>query len=208
MAAGVIALMLQLKPSLDALSAKKILQQASRPDRFTGKTPNASWGHGKLDVYAALELTTGGTMSPSEERPVIDDLKKLAGKWYAVTEETRGRMASRNEVVAMKKELTVTGDRFVIQRVDQNGRTRAWTGTIKLDETTSPKRFDWSGAGPQGRPQVMMGLYELDGGALQIAYTIFPKRQSGSRPTEFKSRGEGPGTFVITFERKPLETSD
>jgi minor extracellular serine protease Vpr len=57
MTTGVIALMLQLDPKLDALTAKKILQQASRADKFTGKTPNPNWGYGKLDVYNALKLT-------------------------------------------------------------------------------------------------------------------------------------------------------
>lgn len=56
-ATGVIALMLEINPQLDAVAAKKILHQAAYSDRFTGKTPNPSWGHGKLDVYAALKLT-------------------------------------------------------------------------------------------------------------------------------------------------------
>lgn len=57
MAAGVVALMLELNPKLDALQAKKILQQASRADTFTGKVPNNQWGYGKLDAYRACELT-------------------------------------------------------------------------------------------------------------------------------------------------------
>jgi minor extracellular serine protease Vpr len=58
MAAGVIALMLQIDPQLDAPTAKKFLQEASWADKFTGKTPNPNWGHGKLDAYVALKLTT------------------------------------------------------------------------------------------------------------------------------------------------------
>lgn len=55
MAAGVIALMLQIDPGLDAVAARKILHEASRADAFTGKTPNPSWGYGKLDARLALE---------------------------------------------------------------------------------------------------------------------------------------------------------
>lgn len=57
MAAGVIALMLELDPQLDAVTAKTLLQKSARSDRFTGKTPNPAWGHGKLDVFTALKLT-------------------------------------------------------------------------------------------------------------------------------------------------------
>ncbi len=55
---GVIALMLQLDPQLDAAEVKNILQQTARADRFTGKTPNITWGYGKLDAYAALKLVS------------------------------------------------------------------------------------------------------------------------------------------------------
>lgn len=54
-ATGVIALMLQLNPQLDAGQVKKILQRTARSDGFTGKTPNPSWGQGKLDAHAALK---------------------------------------------------------------------------------------------------------------------------------------------------------
>jgi minor extracellular serine protease Vpr len=57
MAAGVIALMLELDPELDALAAKRILQQSSVKDRFTGETPNYRWGYGKLNAHRALQLT-------------------------------------------------------------------------------------------------------------------------------------------------------
>jgi len=56
-ATGVIALMLEIDPRLDAVTAKKILQQSAYSDRFTGATPSPSWGYGKLDVHSALKLT-------------------------------------------------------------------------------------------------------------------------------------------------------
>ncbi|MCC7325465.1 MAG: S8 family serine peptidase [Burkholderiales bacterium] len=51
---GVIALMLEKNPQLDAAQVKSILQQSARSDAFTGGTPNPSWGYGKLDALAAL----------------------------------------------------------------------------------------------------------------------------------------------------------
>ena len=51
---GIIALMLEVDPTLDALSVKKILQETARADEFTGPTPNPLWGYGKVDAFEAL----------------------------------------------------------------------------------------------------------------------------------------------------------
>lgn len=56
--AGVIALMLEIDPTLTADEVKSILRASARTDSFTGTVPNTSWGFGKLDVYAALELVS------------------------------------------------------------------------------------------------------------------------------------------------------
>ena len=60
---GIIALMLEVDPTLDAGSVKKILQETARSDRFTGPTPNPLWGHGKVDAYEALTAVTLRTTS-------------------------------------------------------------------------------------------------------------------------------------------------
>ncbi len=51
---GIIALMLQANPSLDAAQIKQILQQTARSDSFTGTTPNTTWGYGKVDAVGAV----------------------------------------------------------------------------------------------------------------------------------------------------------
>lgn len=53
---GIVALMLQLNPRLDAPTVKSILQQSAHADPFTGATPNPTWGYGKVDAYNALIL--------------------------------------------------------------------------------------------------------------------------------------------------------
>jgi hypothetical protein len=53
---GIIALMLQMKPDLDAFQIKQILQESARSDAFTGTTPNTYWGYGKVDAFNALTL--------------------------------------------------------------------------------------------------------------------------------------------------------
>ncbi|WP_173021483.1 S8 family peptidase [Lewinella sp. W8] len=52
---GVIALMLQLDPTLTPADILTILQESAREDGFTGSTPNNTFGHGKLDAKAALD---------------------------------------------------------------------------------------------------------------------------------------------------------
>ena len=51
---GIVALMLEVDPTLDAVSVKRILQETARADEFTGQTPNTMWGYGKVDAFEAL----------------------------------------------------------------------------------------------------------------------------------------------------------
>ncbi|MEO7281196.1 MAG: S8 family serine peptidase [Casimicrobium sp.] len=57
MAVGVIALILQRNPTLDAVQVRQILRSSARADSFTGAVPNTRWGYGKLDAAAALAAT-------------------------------------------------------------------------------------------------------------------------------------------------------
>lgn len=52
---GAVALLLEMNRGLDANGIRDLLTSAARPDEFTGGLPNEEWGHGKLDVYAALQ---------------------------------------------------------------------------------------------------------------------------------------------------------
>lgn len=55
---GVIALMLQLDPTLTNQEIKEILQQSAREDSFTGTVPNITFGYGKLDALAAIQMVS------------------------------------------------------------------------------------------------------------------------------------------------------
>ncbi|MFN2511836.1 MAG: S8 family serine peptidase [Pyrinomonadaceae bacterium] len=55
--AGVIALMLQKNPTLDAVQVKEILKKTAIRDELTGATPNLYWGYGKLNPPAAIRET-------------------------------------------------------------------------------------------------------------------------------------------------------
>ena len=71
---GVIGLMLELNPTLDAAEVKSILQQSARRDSFTGAVPNPRWGYGKMDAFAALNAVAqmpGSKLYYSVDRNVI-----------------------------------------------------------------------------------------------------------------------------------------
>lgn len=58
--AGVVALMLQVNPTLDFEQASTILRETARVDVAVGSVPNVSFGHGKVNAHAAVKraLTT------------------------------------------------------------------------------------------------------------------------------------------------------
>jgi trimeric autotransporter adhesin len=70
--AGVIALMLQMNPKLDAFTVKDILHKSARIDSFTGSAPNSSWGYGKIDALNALDLVN------NTPQPVVSYLVNAA----------------------------------------------------------------------------------------------------------------------------------
>lgn len=65
---GIVALMLEADPTLDAAQVKRFLQDTAREDAFTGTVPNPTWGHGKVDALRAVEAAFAGTdTAPSPE---------------------------------------------------------------------------------------------------------------------------------------------
>jgi minor extracellular serine protease Vpr len=61
---GIIALMLQKNPNLDALQIKQMLQRTARSDSFTGVVPNTSFGYGKVNTYAAVAVAQQSAHKP------------------------------------------------------------------------------------------------------------------------------------------------
>ncbi|MCP4291009.1 MAG: S8 family serine peptidase [bacterium] len=55
--AGVVALILQKNPNLDAAQVREILIRTAKSDRNTGSTPNPAWGYGKVNSEAAIRAT-------------------------------------------------------------------------------------------------------------------------------------------------------
>lgn len=53
-AAGTAGLMLQSNPDMTAAQLRRLVLTSARTDQFTGRTPNTTWGWGKIDVMSAL----------------------------------------------------------------------------------------------------------------------------------------------------------
>jgi len=57
--AGAVALILELYPELTSVQVKEMLTTAAKGDQYVGAVPNNKWGWGKLDIFAALQITPG-----------------------------------------------------------------------------------------------------------------------------------------------------
>jgi len=54
---GAAALMLQIDPQLTESQARQIIHSTAISDKYTGTTPNPTWGAGKLNILGALNAT-------------------------------------------------------------------------------------------------------------------------------------------------------
>jgi subtilisin family serine protease len=63
-AAGAVALLVQKEPSLSPLQVAERLAGSARQDDYTGIVRNPRWGHGKLDIAAALNAPPQPTPTP------------------------------------------------------------------------------------------------------------------------------------------------
>ncbi|MET0754155.1 MAG: S8 family serine peptidase [Pyrinomonadaceae bacterium] len=61
---GIIALMLEKNPRLDAVQIRSMLRNSARSDSFTGITPNPNWGYGKVDALNAVRLAAQSVNTP------------------------------------------------------------------------------------------------------------------------------------------------
>lgn len=67
--AGVLALMLQVNPTLNYEQAAAILAQTARTDIHTGATPNITFGNGKIDAHAAVARALATTSVERDDAP-------------------------------------------------------------------------------------------------------------------------------------------
>lgn len=123
MAAGAVALMLSLEPTLDAGQIGRRLREGARHDAFTGSPPRANdWGAGKLDLTNVIQPASGPTPPappPSTPTPDIGPRRivETAGLTFTAMEDVvfdgpaTGRGTGREPIVLRER---ITGPRPVI----------------------------------------------------------------------------------------------
>jgi hypothetical protein len=85
---GIVALMLQMNPRLDAPMVKRILQQSASVDTFTGAVPNAQFGYGKVNASNAVAMVRAtlpvlSVASPSNQLSQVTIQQAVPG-WHYV----------------------------------------------------------------------------------------------------------------------------
>ena len=122
-ATGVVALMLQMKPTLDVATAKQILHETARADAFTGAVPNTQWGYGKIDALAALSRLADTLLRITATQRISNDIAisytSVVGKNYRV--EYKDDLASAAAWTPVPGYTNVPGTNGVLQALNIGG---------------------------------------------------------------------------------------
>ena len=117
------------------------------------------------------------------------DLDRLQGTWNLVAAFQDGKPLPADKV----KQTTIVfkGDTFRFPDLAEYATSKA--GTIKLDETKTPKQMDAIST----ENEVMLGIYALDAGGYRVCFAPAGK----PRPTEFSST-PGSGQILQVWQRQ------
>ena len=148
-----------------------------------------------LSLSLLLILAAPAARSDDAEKadPPKGDLAKIQGKWKGMVGDEKNI-----PVTAVFKDNTVT------VHVTIQERELDLKGEIKLDETKSPKTWDWTKfKGPNGdEPEDNLAIYKFDGEDKIILCSGGPGNE---RPTKFEAGENGPPNLV-EFTRVKEET--
>jgi uncharacterized protein (TIGR03067 family) len=141
----------------------------------------------RLLIIAALGLLLAAC-SRQEPAPKTD-LDKFQGTWYLVSAMEDGKALPEEKV--KQTTIVIKGDTFRFPRSAEDATSRA--GTIKLDETKTPKEMDTIST----EKEVMLGIYALDENGYKVCFAPAGK----PRPTDFGSE-PGSGQILQVWERQ------
>lgn len=131
------------------------------------------------------------------------DADRLQGRWECVFEEASGTENTAIELAALKKVMTVTGNRLTIQR-SVNGVAGEYRGTFVLGWNGDRKLFDFTGTAPNGQQVEFLGVYEFDGDVFRLCYRRRPENDpSRERAFEF---GTWAGSARVFNKFRPAST--
>jgi len=117
------------------------------------------------------------------------DLDVLQGTWQLVSAMQDGQALPEDKV--KQTTIVIKDDTFRFAGSAEDATSRE--GTIKLDETKTPKEMDAIST----KKEVMLGVYALDANGYKVCFAPAGK----PRPTEFAST-PGSGYILQSWERQ------
>jgi uncharacterized protein (TIGR03067 family) len=117
------------------------------------------------------------------------DLDQLQGTWAITSLEMDGRQLSPHDFAAAR--IVVEGDRFT-----SLGMGAAYSGTLKLDPSTSPRALDMRFDDGPEKGNTNLCIYEFAGDVWKLCIAT----RGTVRPRSFTSQ-PGSGIAVETLER-------
>ena len=145
----------------------------------------------RLLIITALGLLLAACnrQEPTPAAPKTD-LDRFQGTWYLVMAMQDGKTLPEDKV----KQTTIVfkGDTFRFPGSAEYATSKS--GTIKLDETKTPKEMDAISA---EKVEVMLGIYALDEGGYKVCFAPAGK----PRPTDLRSE-PGSGYILQSWGRQ------
>ena len=140
--------------------------------------------------------------APAEPAPAADDSLTILGKWDIIQIGENGKMASAEEIAALKEQLHVeiTAEWITLVKAKGKKERMSW----KLDPAHQPKWIDLTIQRGEKRDLVPApGIYELNGDTLKICFDDHPKADT-PRATAFESVKDSPNDFLLVLQRASL----
>jgi len=143
----------------------------------------------RLLMIAALGLLLGACNRQATAKTPKTDLDRLQGTWNLVSAIQDGNALPEDKV----KQTTIVfkGDTFRFPGSAEYATSKA--GTIKLDETKTPKQMDAIST----KKEVMLGIYALEENDYKVCFAPAGK----PRPTEFTSTPRS-GQILQVWQRQ------
>lgn len=145
-------------------------------------------------VALALCAAARGDDPPAKAPAAADHLQKFQGTWRVEAWDTGGKAADDLK----DREAFFGANVFVFRRAGKPVQA----GTVQLDTSKTPHTINLSVREGEGRDEVMLGVYELDGDTLKLCFD--PKGQS--RPKDLKP--DAKDGFVLVSLRKPKPVAE
>src|SRR5262245_7815216 len=122
------------------------------------------------------------------------DWQKLKGNWEAAEIVADGKVASADEVKAVKVTFAAA-DKMTLVGGKDIGKHKFG---VKLDASKKPKAIDLKALHGESKGDVVLGIYDLEGDTLKLCVSSDPK--INDRPLAFASK-QGSKVFMYTFKR-------